>query len=81
MGDDGIIYELKGTLTELGSFHGGYGLYEEDGSKAIDSSSIIFFKSQKIQMHKKDTWKYYQNIIEGLIIIIIRKRLFVTATR
>lgn len=42
LGDDGIIYELKGTLTELGSFHGGYGLYEEDGSKAINSSSDIF---------------------------------------
>lgn len=42
LGDDGIIYELKGSLIELGNFHGGYGLYEEDGSKAIDSSSYIF---------------------------------------
>ena len=53
LGDDGIIYELKGTLPEYYSFNGGYGLYEEDGSKAIDSSSYIFEISKDTDAQEK----------------------------
>ncbi len=55
LGDDGIIYELQGTLIELGSFHGGYGLYEEDGSKSIDSSSYIFKISEDTDAQERYT--------------------------
>lgn len=55
LGDDGIIYELQGTLTELGSFHGGYGQYEEDGSKSIESSSYIFKISEDTDAQERYT--------------------------
>lgn len=58
LGDDGIIYELSGNLNELGSFNGGYGLYDDNGTKAIDSSSYIFRVSED-----KDAQEEYKEIL------------------
>lgn len=58
LGDDGIIYELGGNLNELGSFNGGYGLYDDNGTKAIDSASNIFKVSEN-----KDAQEEYEKIL------------------
>lgn len=57
LGDNGIVYELIGTVETIGTFSGGYGLYDDDGvTKSLDVTDDGFIFERSDDEDAQEEW-------------------------